>query len=280
MYEVTCLDLKGNTINSFTQWDVDQKIVISLKGCDENYLSIAPEVHFCNVKSSDALVVRSTVTNRDTITAEVPNKLLQQPYPLLVYVYLTDADDVSSQKTILRSEIPIRQRAEPSDYLFIENIERITAEMIKEEIEADIKSIQTETINTINSEKNDAISLIEQAENEITSVKNDAYTFITNTKDEAIASIENTKSETEKFIETEKAEFESVGQGIIADTEKIKTDTQTIYENTVDVSNETAEKIESDIRAMMIENGMEIQITDDGNGICTMSIVVAQSNSE
>ena len=32
MYEVTCLDLDGNTINNFFQWDIDQKIVIKVKG--------------------------------------------------------------------------------------------------------------------------------------------------------------------------------------------------------------------------------------------------------
>ena len=135
MYEVPCLDLNGDTINKFYQWDIDQKIVINLEGCDVNYLKNAPEVHFCNSSRKEALVVRSTVSNHDTITVDVPNILLQEAYPLLVYVYLTDANDSSSQKTILYSEIPVRKRAKPSDYLYVENITRVTAEMIKKEIE-------------------------------------------------------------------------------------------------------------------------------------------------
>lgn len=277
MFEVTCLDAYGNSINSFTQWDVDQKVVITLDGCDSNYLDIAPEVHFCNVKRDEALIVRSTVSNRNTITAFVPNQLLQEPYPLLVYVYLTDSVDVSSQRTILRTEIPVRKRAKPSDYLYVENIERITAEMIKEEIEEDVQDIKTEAINTIQTTKNDAIALIEQYEDQITETKNDAYDFITDTKNDAVEYIDNVKSETVAYISEEKTQFETTAQGLIDDAEQIKADTQVIYENTVSVADQTADKIETDIRTMMLENGMEIQITSDGNGICTASILVAQS---
>lgn len=143
MYELTCYDVDGNVIDHLTQWDVDQKIVITIKDQDKNYLSIPPNIHFSNVKRSEALVVRSTVTNDDTITADIPNILLQESYPLLVYVYLTDSDDVSSQKTILSTEIPIRKRSKPSDYAYVENIERITANQIK-------KEIRRELVNDIN----------------------------------------------------------------------------------------------------------------------------------
>lgn len=274
MYEVNCLDLYGNTIYNFFQWDVDQKIVVKVSGCDERYLDIAPEVHYCNVKSKDALVVRSVVSNHDTITAPVPNLLLQQPYPLLVYVYLTDSKDVSSQKTILHSEIPVRKRLKPNDYLYVENIERITAEQIKEEIEADINRIKYEAINTINSEKNEAIKYIDEGKKYITKIKDDAYTFITNTKDEAVNDIDGLKNDTINYISGKKLEFENIGKGIIADTQKIKDDTLGVYNDTVKVAGETANKIEDEIRKMMLENGMELKITDDGNGVCTMSIIV------
>lgn len=139
MYEITCLDIDGNSIDHLTQWDVDQQLVIVIHGCDDDYLSIAPNVHFSNSKrKEEALVVRSTVTNNNTITVDIPNILLQEPYPLLVYVYLTDSDKVttkkSPQKTILSTEIPIRKRAKPSKYTYVENIERITAKQLKKEI--------------------------------------------------------------------------------------------------------------------------------------------------
>lgn len=135
MFEVTCLDSNGNTINNFTQWDVDQKITLVLKGYD---IVIAPQVHFCNKNVDEALVVRSTIIDENTIVADVPNSLLREHYPLLIYIYLTDGEDVSSQRTILSTEIPVRKRTKPSDYFYTENIERITAEQIKEEVKSAI----------------------------------------------------------------------------------------------------------------------------------------------
>lgn len=138
MFEVDCLDTYDNPIEHFTQWDVDQKVKIVLDDVEDGYLAIAPEVHFANAKSTEALVVRSTVQGNNTIIADVPNILLQEYYPLLIYVYLTDSKDVSSQKTIIKIEIPIRKRAVPSDYEYVENIERITAEQIKQEIKNEL----------------------------------------------------------------------------------------------------------------------------------------------
>lgn len=141
MYEITCLDTDGNPIEYLTQWDSDQKIVIVIDGCDRDYLAIAPEVHFSNSSRKDeALVVRSTVTNNDTITANIPNVLLQEPYPLFVYVYIADNsdDNLCPQKTILSTEIPIRKRAKPSDYSYVENIKRFTANQIKKEVKKEL----------------------------------------------------------------------------------------------------------------------------------------------
>lgn len=148
MFEVDCLDTYDNPIEHFTQWDVDQKVKIVLDGVEDGYLAIAPEVHFANAKSTEALVVRSTVQGNNTIIADVPNILLQEYYPLLIYVYLTDSNDVSSQKTIIKIEIPIRKRAVPSDYEYVENIERITAEQIKQEIKDELyESAATDEIS-------------------------------------------------------------------------------------------------------------------------------------
>lgn len=134
MYEINCYDLYGNTINNFTQWDVDQEIVIKFKGSDEDFFAIAPNVHFYNVKRKDALVVRSTKISYDAIRVQIPNILLEEPYPLLICVYLEDVNDVGSQKTVFTTEIPVRKKAQPNDYYYVENIERITAEKIKQEI--------------------------------------------------------------------------------------------------------------------------------------------------
>lgn len=234
MYEVPCLDINGDTINKFYQWDIDQKIVINLEGCDVNYLKNAPEVHFCNSSRNEALVVRSTVSNHDTITVDVPNILLQEAYPLLVYVYLTDANDSSSQKTILYSEIPVRKRAKPSDYLYVENITRVTAEMIKKEIE------QT-TLNA----------------------RTDAIADITSTKENDCTEVDN-----------KKAEFITTGTGLVHDATEIKNNTQTTYNNAVSVANRTQTTIETHMNDLMLRNGLNLKTVNDGNGNVNLAVVI------
>lgn len=234
MYEVPCLDLNGDTINKFYQWDVDQKIVISLEGCDVNYLKNAPEVHFCNSSRKEALVVRSTVSNHDTITVDVPNVLLQEAYPLLVYVYLTDANDSSSQKTILYSEIPVRKRAMPSDYLYVENITRVTAEMIKKEIEQTTLDARTDAIATITSTKNNACQAVDDKKNE--------------------------------FITT--------GRQLVETATNIKNNTQVTYNSAVSVANRTQETIENDMNELMLRNGFTLKTINDGNGNVNLAVVI------
>lgn len=234
MYEVPCLDLNGDTINKFYQWDIDQKIVINLEGCDVNYLKNAPEVHFCNSSRKEALVVRSTVSNHDTITVDVPNILLQEAYPLLVYVYLTDANDSSSQKTIIYSEIPVRKRAKPSDYLYVENITRVTAEMIKKEIE------QT-TLNA----------------------RTDAIADITSTKENDCTEVDN-----------KKAEFITTGRDLVQAATEIKNNTQITYNNAVSVANRTQTTIETHMNDLMLRNGLSLKTVNDGNGNVNLAVVI------
>lgn len=234
MYEVPCLDLNGDTVNRFYQWDVDQKIVINLEGCDVNYLKNAPEVHFCNSSRKEALVVRSTVSNHDTITVDVPNVLLQEAYPLLVYVYLTDANDSSSQKTILYSEIPVRRRAMPSDYLYVENITRVTAEMIKKEIEQTTLDARTNAIAAITSTKNNACQAVDDKKNE--------------------------------FITT--------GRQLVETATNIKNNTQVTYNSAVSVANRTQETIENDMNELMLRNGLTLKTVNDGNGNVNLAVVI------
>lgn len=134
MFGVGCFDTHDNPIDHYTQWDIDQKLKIVVYDADSGLLKNAPYIHFANVKSTEALVVRSTVEGTDTIVVDVPNSLLQESWPLLVYVYLNDNLDAHSQKTIIKIEIPVHKRVRPSDYEYVENIERITAEVIKQEV--------------------------------------------------------------------------------------------------------------------------------------------------
>lgn len=276
MYEVPCLNLNGDTINRFYQWDIDQKIVIDLNGCDERYLQNPPEVHFSNSSRKEALVVRSTVkysgddvavqddsvaTMRagDIIIADIPNILLQEPYPLLVYVYLTDADDSSSQKTILYSEIPVRKRAKPSDYLYVENVTRITAEMIKKEIESSTETARTNAINEINN------------------VKTKSIATVTDTRDTAVNTITQTKTNAVSTVDEAKEGFIATGNGLVNTATEIKNNTQKTYDNAVSVANKTQQTIETNINTLITKNGVYLKTVNDGNGNANLAILVNQS---
>lgn len=276
MYEVPCLDLNGDTINRFYQWDIDQKIVIDLNGCDERYLQNPPEVHFSNSSRKESLVVRSTVKYSgddasvqddsvatmhagDIIIADIPNILLQEPYPLLVYVYLTDADDSSSQKTILYSEIPVRKRAKPSDYLYVENITRITAEMIKKEIEASTETARTNAINEINDIKTRSIATV-------TDTRDTAVNTITQTKTSAVGAVDDAK---EGFITT--------GNALVNAATEIKNNTQKTYDDAVSVANKTQQTIEININTLITKNGVHLKTVNDGSGNVNLAILVNQS---
>lgn len=116
VFEVDCLDPYDKPIEYYTQWDVDQTMKIILNGCKEGYLAIPPEIHFANAKSKEAIVVNSTVEGNDTIIVDVPDAILEEEYPLLIYVYLADKNDASSKKTVATKEIPIVKRVRPGDH--------------------------------------------------------------------------------------------------------------------------------------------------------------------
>ncbi len=111
---ITCYDSNGNILDHLTQWDVGQEIRI--EGAD---LSSVPTFHFFNRKSDRALVVSSVVSEK-TITAKIPNVLLQNALPIVACVYYGSGN--SQGKTNYTVKIPVVPRPKPNDYEYIENI--------------------------------------------------------------------------------------------------------------------------------------------------------------
>ena len=377
MYEVNCLDLDGNTINNFFQWDVDQKIMIKVKGCEEDYLGIAPEVHFANTKSKEALVVRSWLSGRitsetnvrskpddssddningalnegdeivyteyaeysannadndnlivnttyaggdkewcvieynnskcyvessciernvDTIVADVPNSLLEEPYPLLVYVYLTDSDDVSSQMTILYGELPVRKRAKPSDYKYVENITPVTYKMIKDELEEAIKNTSKTAEEDIVNTKDAAISVIDEKEQgyiyagEMLVGYGIGYEDVANRTEGSAEYLNGVLIGYGEEPQENSARWllyhvKGAASSAITDIEDTASTATALIESTASdaktkietVASETKTYIENDIGTKIVDNGVEMKTTDDGNGNITMSIAILQS---
>lgn len=159
MFEVTCLNSQGESVDHFTQWDMGQFLIIEDTG-----LSEAPEFHFCNKTSSEALVVASSMSADGVITVNVPNSLLRESYTIIAYMYLvesvsSDENDISA-KTLHTIMLPVRPRVKPSDYTYVENIDMVTLSKVNNEI----TSIQSQ-IDILN-----GVTYTEISEDEIDSI--------------------------------------------------------------------------------------------------------------
>lgn len=111
---------------------------------------------------------------------------------------------------------------------YVETIERITEQMLVEEVLAETENIKT-----------------------------DAITQTDRIKDLAIDYIEKQK----QYIENKLGE-----NGVEKELNKIYGDTNAIYDNLQEVVPNTDAKIENTIRHKIVENGYSIELSNDGSG--------------
>ena len=118
--DITCYESDGVTrINHLTQWDKGQTICFETFG-----LTSPPVIHWCNRMSEEALQVKSSLKN-NKFYVDVPNSLLQEPYPLIGYVYISESN--STSETVAQIRIPLKQRQKPSDYYYIHNVDFVVS---------------------------------------------------------------------------------------------------------------------------------------------------------
>ena len=115
----------------------------------------------------------------------------------------------------------------PTSY-YVETIERITEQMLVEEVLAETENIKT-----------------------------DAITQTYRIKDLAIDYIEKQK----QYIENKLGE-----NGVEKELNKIYGDTNVIYDNLQEVVPNTDAKIENTIRHKIVDNGYSIELSNDGSG--------------
>lgn len=121
-----CFNCYGSyTTDSIYQWDQNHTLTIS--GLDIETISA---VHFCNKKRDEAIVVNVT-RNNDSVTAPIPNELLQEPYNVIAYVHTVDDNNA---KTIEIITIPLIKRVRPSEYQFTDNVEIKNFEKLEKDI--------------------------------------------------------------------------------------------------------------------------------------------------
>ena len=121
------LDIYKNPLYTLFQWDVNQYV---------NVVGINPEmpvsVQFWRAGRSEAFVVESTVSG-NTVTAAIPNELLREPGELVIYIWQdTGSGEQKGGRTETYFNIPIKERAQPSDYIYDDNVEYISVKTVIE----------------------------------------------------------------------------------------------------------------------------------------------------
>lgn len=125
--DITCYESDGITkVDHVTQWDKGQTICFDTYGLAE-----PPTVHWCNRMSEEAFQVKTTLKNGKFYTV-IPNLLLQEPYPIIGYVYLYKSSSIS--ETILQIRIPLKSRQKPSDYYYIDNVDKVSLATLENKV--------------------------------------------------------------------------------------------------------------------------------------------------
>lgn len=108
-HEVNAYDVDGNIIINLVQWDRDVYIYIHDSGIDAVY-----PMHFYNDRSESAYVVETAYAD-GVLKAKIPNLLLEQPYSIIGYVYISKDN---GYRSIYRTRIKVRPRPMPSDHVY------------------------------------------------------------------------------------------------------------------------------------------------------------------
>lgn len=140
----------------------------------------------------------------------------------------------------------------------VETIERITEQMLTEEVISDVNKIMLDADTQIKNIKTDAVNEIEkitpEAVNTINKIEQDALKYIASEKRDMIFTL---------------GENDAAVRGKLR---KIDADTTAIYNKLLDVAPNTEAKIQQNIR-IMINEDYDIELVNDGNGNVTVNLV-------
>lgn len=140
--EIVLKDRDGNDILSptLTQWD--QGVPIEIR--DFYYNPEFVFLHFYNA-TKHAIYSQPVTPNTSThtLTTEVPNQLLREPYPITVHVYKSDGGTSSDHdslnnavhaQTVFTATINVEPRMRPDDFEEVDNAGVISARQLQEDL--------------------------------------------------------------------------------------------------------------------------------------------------
>ena len=144
----------------------------------------------------------------------------------------------------------------------VETIERITEQMLTEEVISDVNKIMWDADTQIKNIKTDAVNEIEkitpEAVNTINKIEQDALKYIASEKRDVIFTLGENDADGNPAVRGK--------------LRKIDADTTAIYNKLLDVAPNTEAKIQQNIR-IMINEDYDIELVNDGNGNVTVNLV-------
>ena len=144
----------------------------------------------------------------------------------------------------------------------VETIERITEQMLTEEVISDVNKIMLNADTQIKNIKTDAVNEIEkitpEAVNTINKIEQDALKYISDEKRDMILTLGENDADGNPAVRGK--------------LRKIDADTTAIYNKLLDVAPNTEAKIQQNIR-MMINEDYDIELVNDGNGNISVNLV-------
>ena len=144
----------------------------------------------------------------------------------------------------------------------VETIERITEQMLTEEVISDVNKIMWDADTQVKKIKTDAVNEIEkitpEAVNTINKIEQDALKYIASEKRDMIFTLGENDADGNPAVRGK--------------LRKIDADTTAIYNKLLDVAPNTEAKIQQNIR-IMINEDYDIELVNDGNGNVAVNLV-------
>lgn len=143
-------DINGNIVTSVAQWDSDIYIYISDPKITTNHM-----VDFFNPDGKLSYKMQSTFSG-GKLKVKIPNILLQTSYAIIGFITV-NLDD--GNRTMYRVRINVIKRPFPSDYVYVDTEDYVSAYEMLQEMRAalsEIRSAKTETENSLSEVKSEA----------------------------------------------------------------------------------------------------------------------------
>lgn len=139
--EIVLKDIDGNEILSpeLTQWDQGVDVIV------RNFRYTADQVHFHFYNDTKTQIVEVTPelytdsTGAPCLRGAVPNILLQEPYSIIMHVYISDGgDSINTQahitaQTVFTAKIHVEPRMRPDNFVPLDNTGAMTIAEIRDD---------------------------------------------------------------------------------------------------------------------------------------------------